>query len=309
MLSFRGLRRLGRLGKPIVWNMHDMWCLTGACHHALECRGYMKNCGNCPFFHNGSSARDLSRKTWEKKNRLYRSTPMHFVTVSNWLADNCRESSLLADADVGVIPNAFPMDSFRPGDGKVSPPFGIDPSKKLLLMGAARLDDPIKGLGYAVAAFNQIYDDCPAQAGDCLAVLFGQIRDGSALQGLRMPHVHVGPIGDQRLLRELYACGSVVVSTSLYETLQLTLIEGQASGCVPVSFGQGGQTDIIDHKVNGYLAPYKSPEGIARGIAWALTEPPSPQSLRDSVRERFSEEVVAGRYIDLFNRCLSEKTV
>lgn len=34
MLSFKGLRDLISLGKPILWTMHDMWNFTGICHHA-----------------------------------------------------------------------------------------------------------------------------------------------------------------------------------------------------------------------------------------------------------------------------------
>lgn len=35
LLSLDDIEALGRLGKPVVWVMHDMWCLTGICHHSL----------------------------------------------------------------------------------------------------------------------------------------------------------------------------------------------------------------------------------------------------------------------------------
>lgn len=49
MLSLRGVRRILEMGKPVAWTMHDMWCMTGVCHHAAECRGFEKECGCCPL--------------------------------------------------------------------------------------------------------------------------------------------------------------------------------------------------------------------------------------------------------------------
>ncbi|MDE5553929.1 MAG: glycosyltransferase, partial [Muribaculaceae bacterium] len=34
MMSLNEIRNIASLGKPIVWTMHDMWPMTGICHHA-----------------------------------------------------------------------------------------------------------------------------------------------------------------------------------------------------------------------------------------------------------------------------------
>ncbi len=39
--GFVSLESLKRIGCPIVWTMHDMWCFTGGCHYAGECLKYM----------------------------------------------------------------------------------------------------------------------------------------------------------------------------------------------------------------------------------------------------------------------------
>ena len=46
MLSLKGIRRIAMMGKPVVWIMHDMWNMTGICHHAGGCTGYLKECGD-----------------------------------------------------------------------------------------------------------------------------------------------------------------------------------------------------------------------------------------------------------------------
>lgn len=300
LMSVAGLERLHRMGKKIVWTMHDMWAMTGICHHAYECPNFTGSCGNCPFLGAKAGRGDLSARVWRQKQRVFSRVPVTFVAVSKWLAQRAAESSLLRDQDVRVIPNAFPIDQFQ--TTSASYVRGVDREQKpnIILMGAARLDDPIKGLDYAVEALNHIFDDHPEVANKTLAVFFGDLRDRSRLDGLRLSHLWAGRVNDPKILRHLYACAKVVVSTSLYETLPGTLIEGQAAGCLPVTFGRGGQDDIVRHKQTGYIARYKDAEDVAHGILWALDAGVPRQELHETVRANFAADVVARRYIELF---------
>ena len=307
LMSLSAIRRLGLSGKPLIWTMHDMWNMTGICHHAYECTNYQQKCGSCPLL-GSSSPTDLSHRVWKRKMALYDRVPITFVAVSNWLAERCRRSSLLKNRDVRVIHNAFPIDAFSIQSTVRLTRFDLNPKTRIILMGAARLDDPIKGLGYAIDALNYLFDNHPETTRDCLALFFGEVRDQSAFDRLRFPHLSMGRISDPVALKELYATSSVVLSTSLYETLPGTLIEGQASGCLPVSFDRGGQADIITHKVDGYLAPFGNIEEIAEGIIWALRQNTDRQALHDSVRRRFSGRIIARQYIDLFHELLSKKS-
>ncbi len=302
LLSLSGIQKLAALGKPIVWTMHDMWCLTGICHHAQECRGFTESCGNCQFL-TGASRSDLSHRVWKRKERLYTSVPITFVAVSNWLAECAAKSSLLGNADLRVIPNAFPVDTFQ-----TAPTVKLRrlaEAQNYILMGAARLDDPIKGLPMAIEALNYLFDNRPDVAKSSQVVFFGALGDPHALDELRFPHQHWGTINDPQLLRQLYASAKVVLSSSLYETLPGTLIEGLASGALPVTFGRGGQTDIIDHRINGYIAEYRNTIDFANGIIWALHQNQDRNALHEDVRRRFSATSVASRYIDLFHELLA----
>lgn len=301
MLSLNGLNKLLSLGKPVVWTMHDMWPLTGVCHHSHDCDGYRRRCGNCPLLYNGRFHDDASAKTLQRKLKIYQKHPITFVAVSNWLAGKCRESTLLRDQDVRVIPNAFPVKTFATEPRQTVQTFDIDYSKNIILIGAARLDDPIKGLDYAIEALNIIADNNPQIADTSLAVLFGAVRNPETLKRLRFPHRHLGRVNNAEMIANLYASAKVVISTSLCETLPGTLIEGQAAGCTPVSFGNGGQEDIIDHKKTGYIARFKDAADVAKGILWALGNPIDRDSLHREVERKFGSDSVAKAYIDLFN--------
>lgn len=291
MLSLKEIARLGR-GRRLIWTMHDMWNMTGICHHAGSCTRYTApdGCRHCPLLHRRAGDHDLSQRTWQRKRELYETTDITFVAVSTWLRDKARRSTLLADQRVEVIPNAFPIDTFAQATPDPALPQG-----KIILMGAARLDDPVKGFDYAIDSLNQL---ATLDAPPATAVFFGALRRPQVLDGLRYPHLWLGPV-EQSRVAALYAGADIVMSTSLYETLPGTLIEGQAAGATPVSFDRGGQSDIITSPSLGHLIPFGDTRAFARALSAALTTPCSPTLLRRSVATRFSPLPIAHSYLSL----------
>lgn len=291
MLSLAEIEKIAA-SKTVLWTMHDMWNLTGICHHAGKCDKYRTNCHHCPLLHFMSGEKDLSNSTFRRKKTFYEVVPnLKLVAVSSWLRDKAAQSALTAGRHIEVIPNAFPLEDFYISPkGNIE---GIPENKRIILMGAARLDDPVKGLQFAVEILNKL------KISDALAVFFGELRNSEALKGLKFPYVHIGMVNDAATLRELYAHASVVISTSLYETLPGTLIEGQAAGCTPVAFDSGGQRDIIEDGKTGYLIKPYDTEEFARVLTKAISEPFDSDLLRTSVEKHFSAAAVAQKYIDI----------
>ncbi len=298
MLSLKDINHLASSGKPILWIMHDMWCMTGACHHALDCNGYLSKCGNCRYFHNGQLKNDLSRKFFYHKMNLYnQASNIQFIAVSNWLASVARKSSLLKGRSIKVIPNAFPVDDFYTSPGKHPLPDGIDTSKRLIVMGAARLDDHIKNFDLAIDSLNQLQIIAPSTANQCQAVFFGDLRHPDALDRLSFNHIHLGRLTNQSVIRELYANASIVLSTSRFETLPGTLIEGMAAGAIPVTTGNGGQRDIVTDGVNGFIAE-STPQSISAQLLNALKLHIPREEQHSTIVYKFSATVVAQAIID-----------
>lgn len=309
-LSINGLKRIAKLGKPIVWTMHDMWNFTGICHHAGPCCRWHDRCGDCPFLGKKKAPGDLSEKVWKQKQEAYDfaarvlpSRRINFVAVSNWLAGLARNSSLLRNADISVIPNAFPLPS--------EPVEHLTHDKFRIIMGAARLDDPVKGLPILVEATKYIRNNHPELAANMELVTFGNIRNPEAFNEIAIAHNHIGPVSGEDNIRHIYASGDAVVSTSLYETLPGTLVEGLAYGCVPVAFIRGGQTDIVDHLDTGYIAQWNddiraAARNIAEGLLWAMekTSPEHRARMLSAARLKFDAPAVAEAYISLFSRIL-----
>lgn len=301
MLSLKGIEKISSLDKKVIWTMHDLWPFTGICHHPYSCLRYELECGNCPLLgHNirgHESPHDLSYKIWRRKEKLYHNAKIKFVAVSSWVKKKAEMSSLLRNQTVTVIPNAFPSASeclARSGDNR------------RIIFGAARLDDPVKGIETFFDALNLLHDELQEKSGKIEVVLFGAIRNPQLLEDIKFPWKHLGEVKGLENVRQLYQKCDVVVSSSHFETSGNTLVEGQAFGCIPVSFDRGGQKDIISHKSDGFLASWDDDQALrarnlAEGIKWALANSNDDirKKMLENVLNRFSYKAVAQEYINL----------
>lgn len=303
-LSCRSIEKILKSGKPVVWTMHDMWEATGICHHAYECDRYTEVCGHCPFL-KLSFGHDLSYHTFRRKQKMLSAArQLHFVAVSEWLSNRCRQSALIGRFPITVIPNGISLSSFtytERDDARTT--LGIE-EPYVMVFGAARIDEPIKGFGYLIDALQMLVDEGRFRSDEVRLLLFGTIRDPQLLHQIPLRYTHLGYLKDVDQLSLIYSAANIVVSSSLYETFGQTLIEAQACGCIPVSFDGSGQTDIITHQQNGFLAERLSVASLAEGIEWGLHADIPAQQLRRHVARHYAESVVANQYIKLYESIL-----
>lgn len=307
MLSLKDIEKLSRSGKRIIWTMHDMWCFTGICHHSGKCREYEGDCRHCRFL-SGALEPGLARRILNRKNQLYKGCDFDFVAVSSWLRGRAKTSTLLKDSRIHVIPNPFPFDTEGDSTAKRGEGKKVDIR---IIFGAARLDDDIKGFPILAAATKILAEQHKETAQRLVLVTFGTIRNPDLFEKISIRHEHLGLIKDKRDLKGIYSHGDIVVSSSHYETLPGTLVEGAAYGCIPVAFDSGGQRDIIDHLSTGYLAEKpdsdeEAAENLVKGILWGVTQIDDTEKregilrrMRESVCQRFNEKKIARQYIDM----------
>lgn len=296
-LSLGSLERIIATGKPIIYTMHDLWPATALCHLPEGCRGYADgtDCLGCPLLGKRSGKR-LPLRMAGLKRRVFEADNLHMVAVSNWQRELALESTILRGKGITVIPHPFPVDLYQPGE-KISAD-----GKRLIVMAAARLDDPVKDLPAAIDALNTFAWEYPADAAGVEVAFVGALRDTAPLSALRIPWHHHGLIPPEGL-RDLYARATVVISSSKYETMGATLMEGMACGAIPVTFGDAGQTDIVTDGVNGFIAPVHTPASLAFALSLAIQTARSgdfPSTfLHAEVARRFSPQAVASRYLSL----------
>jgi len=300
-LSINDLKSLINTGKPIVWTMHDMWIFTGGCHYSGTCEGYLSKCGNCPMLRDPDE-NDLSRIGWLRKDAMYaRADNITFVGCSKWLADVAAKSSLINRFNITNIPNPIDIDVFSEGGkqaGRLK--HGIDTNAKVVLFGAANINDKRKGITYLVEALRLLKQNHSTESIE--VVIFGKNKhfDVSTLP-FKVHQLNV--INDEKLLAEIYSLADVFVITSIEDNLPNMVMEAMACGTPVVAFETGGIPEMVDHLENGYLAPLKSAQGIADGIKHILFDADktaTSANARQKVLDNYTNSKVAGQYTQLY---------
>lgn len=296
---------IGRIRKPIVWTLHDMWAFCGAEHYTDEFRWretYRRT--NRPQYESGF---DLNRWTWERKRKHWK-RPMQIVTPSRWLADCVRESVLLRDWPVSVIPNCLDTERWKPMEQALARELlGLPADLPLILFGAMGGGrDLRKGFDLLTGALEHLRGEIPGLE----LVIFGQLASRNPPDLSFRTH-YLGHLHDDLSLRALYSAADALVVPSRQEAFGQTASEAQACGTPVVAFNIGGLPDIVDHQRTGYLGKPFDTEDLARGIKWILEEG-SRTAIKARAREKavrcFSNPVVSAKYIDLCSSVLARSS-
>ena len=308
MLSLKGIRKILASGKPVVWTMHDMWACTGICHHARTCTAFHSECGACPMIYS-QKRKDLSTRIFRQKQRLYASGGIHFVTCSHWLEGMAKQSALLANQPVSVIPNPISTTLFHPmKQTEARQKLALPTEGKLILFGSVKLTDKRKGIDYMVEACRLLAKQHPALKEQLALVAVGM--HAAELQPLVPFKVHnMGYVREEHQLVEIYNAADLYVIPSLDENLPNTIMEAMACGTPCVGFPTGGIPEMIDHLKNGYLTKEHSAEQLAEGIYTLLTTPAYESLSHEAVAKVnacYSERSVANQYGQLYAKLLKE---
>jgi glycosyltransferase involved in cell wall biosynthesis len=306
-LSTKNIKTLIETGKPIVWTLHDMWAFTGGCHYAGDCDHFERTCGNCWMLRD-DGPHDISFTELERKTDMYSAAKnIVFVTCSHWLAEVARKSTLLKEFRIETIPNPIDTEIFYVRDKIASrKKWNINPGSKIILFGAANIMDRRKGIKYLVEALDHLKVSNKSDE-TIEIVIFGKNKSFDVTL-LPFNVFELNTITAQDDLVELYNLADVFVSPAIEDNLPNTIMESLACGTPVVAFNIGGIPDMVEHKLNGYLAKYKSAKDFAAGIDYVLHSGNTNElsaNARKKVIDNFSQEIVAEKYISVYKSILN----
>ncbi|MBR1733023.1 MAG: glycosyltransferase family 4 protein [Alloprevotella sp.] len=307
MLSLADIRKVLASGKPVVWTLHDMWPCTGICHHAEYCQGWLTGCGNCPKLTHPADG-DLSARTYRRKKAAYAAGKVQFVACSDWLADIARRAPLLEGHTVDSIPNAIDTRFYEPGNKQAArQQLGLPADKKLLLFVAYKATDVQKGINYLIETTEIIARQYPEWRQQLGVIPVGReagtLRDAFACEAYPQEYVT-----EPEKMRLLYQAADLLVMPTLMDNLPNTIVEGMSCGLPCVGFRVGGLPQMIREGVSGYLARYKDAQHLAELTLDTLVSSRYEQlcrSAHEAALANYSEQVVATRYIRLYEKALS----
>jgi glycosyltransferase involved in cell wall biosynthesis len=311
VLSLKDIRKILKSGKPVVWTMHDIWPATGICHVTLDCRNFLKTCGNCPLLPGGGKPKDLSWRTFKRKKEIYGSSNIRFVACSEWLAGETRQSGIMPKHKITVIPNPLDIKVFHQKDKIESHQYsGLPQNKRIILFVSQRVTNELKGMNYFVDALKKAVSEHPEMKENCAVAILGSHAE-EVVADIPLESYALGYISDEKQIAAVYSASDVFVTPSLSENLPNTIMEAMACGVPCVGFNVGGIPEEIDHKVNGYVAEYKNTDDLCRGICWVLNEANHDELSQNAIKKvtvNYSPRTVALKYIDVYNNSLVHKS-
>ncbi len=294
-LNLESIAQLARLNKPVIIFMHDMWTITGGCHHSFTCEKYKTECHSCPVF-SEKKKKDLSYFEFRKKLKLYsKFSNLFFVSPSKWLFECAQQSALTKGKPIFHIPNILDTKVFKPFDKKAARQIlNLPADETLIVFGAVYINSPYKGWSYLHQALEILKADCIDK--QPTVVIFGSSNNAEVKNAIPFKTIFLGYLKDEHSAALIYNAADVFVVPSVADNLPTTVLECLSCGTPVVGFDVGGIPDMIEHKQNGYLARYKDAQDLAEGIEYCIEN-----KMKGYLPSAFEPEFVIQKHIQLFN--------
>tara|TARA_A100001388_G_C28722065_1_gene476943 strand:- start:25 stop:1281 length:1257 start_codon:yes stop_codon:yes gene_type:complete len=300
------IEEIAKIKKPCVWTLHDTWAFSGSEHYPNGIEDFRfkdgyKKC-NKPLTH---TSIDIDRWCWQRKLKQWK-TPFHIVCPSNWLANIAKESFLMREWPIRIIPNPLDTTIFQPCNKKLARKiFNLPISKPLILFAGARgTKEKRKGWHLLERSLKKLKHLNP----EIEIVLLGESEPKEKLFNDLLIH-YIGFLKDENSLALLYSAVDIVVIPSTIDNLPQIGTEAQSCGVPVAAFNCSGLTDIVKNKKTGYLAkPYDCDE-LAYGINLIIGNKVIKEKMqvesRNNALSNWSPYKVSKSYKDLFDEILS----
>ena len=298
---------IGKINKPIVWTLHDMWPFCGAEHFTFDDRwksGY--------YSHNkkpqSTSFFDLNKFVWQRKLKSWKKQ-MHIVGVSNWISQCAKDSMLMRNFPVTTINNTLDTNFWKPDDQNKSRKYFSLPEKtKIFGYGSLGYkNSSLKGKDLFLSSIKTLKHNKKNFA----IFIIGDGNDFlEELDGIKI--FKISRIDNDFEMKKFYNALDFIVLPSRLESFGQTASEAISCGKPVVCFNTTGLKDIILHGINGWLAEPFDINKLAKGIDFFLGLNDSnykeySKNCRRTAVKKFSYEVISKQYINLYSEIVNLK--
>ncbi|TSA45574.1 glycosyltransferase [bacterium] len=304
--NFFNLKALPEISnlKPFVWTLHDMWPLTGHPAHAFDCPHWIGG-EKCTCDLPNSLPKHLwnnTRHLWQIKNDAYRNSRLNLVVPSLWLKQKV-EKSMLRGHPLHLIYNGVDTEIFKPGSKPaIRQKLGLPMNKKIVLFSSKNgLNNIWKGGNYV----EKLVKTVPRDA--YFIILGGNSREKGHFPNTK----YINYIADEKTLAEFYAASDIFLYPSIADNCPLSVLEAMACGLPILAFATGGIPELVEHRVNGYVANYKDETDLANGFKELINLDEEKlnelgSSSRKKAVEKFSAEQMVENYLKLYFKLIEQ---
>lgn len=294
------IQHLPKIRKKIVWKLCDSWAFTGVWQHpnVLEndirwMEGYSRK--NKPKSSHGI---DIDKWIWRWKKHCWKNLHVTFTAPSRWEAECLEKSALFRGQKCHTIPNCIDASVFHPYDKtECRKEFGLPAEKKLILFGAMDAGSTLKGSKILPEILRYLAENYDAK--DYHFVVFGPIRKNSMMQDFTIPCSFMGRLDSPLKMAHLYSACNVFLCPSIVDNFPNTCLESVFCGTPVTAFDVGGISDIVDSRIDGYLAEPYSIQDFTNGILCCLNDI-QWSCITEAKQQRFSEKTMVHSFLELY---------
>lgn len=271
-LNFKTLAVLSKHSgaKVFVWTV-DMAALTGGCHYAWSCRGFIHNCENCPAIVNAGQKKIAQINLTEKRK---------WINVGNLIAFGGSEftqkqistSSLFKEKKLDIYFSGFiDQNVFNPRSREIArKSLGIPLNKKIIFAGAINTTERRKGFSEFINSLVLLDRYMNREIiNNTILILVGKATiPGKNPAGNNIPiEIFEMPfIDDEKIFSLYYQAADVFVCPSIEDSGPQMTLQALACGTPVVTFNIGFGYDIVQSGYNGFSSPVGNLEQFAVGI-------------------------------------------
>ena len=286
--GFINIKSLSKINKPVIWTMRDMWPFTGGSHYTMDFEKYENS--------------SLSQMIQNFKKRNYNKN-FRFIAISDWLKNNAKKSNVLKNFNIERIYNNIDLKDFNIiTQDNARSQLNISTKKQIILYGAQNPQSKRKGWDIFVETLKELDNS------KYFLLIFGSFWSKEILDNIGIEYQAFGFINDNKILNTIYSSADIFVAPSIQEAFGKTWAESMACETPVVCFKNTAISEMIDHKINGYIVDGFDSSKLKEGIDWLSNEIRKDNYNRDTARSKvinIDAKVIAEKYISLYRNILN----
>jgi glycosyltransferase involved in cell wall biosynthesis len=247
ILNLHNVVNYSKMGKKILWTIHDMEPFTGGCHNSINCMNFEKLCSGCPAVKQIFMPQ-VQKAKLEKNGLLSLIDNVTLVFPSRWLLNNFKSGAPQCSSALEFVPNPVSDIFFEKGAHDLN--FKKRDSQHLVLGFVSNdLNDSIKRFAGVIEAV-QMVSKLVTKPIKLIAV---GAKFKNYPKELNFEVIQAGVVSDQSRLRDLYSEMDLLISNSLSESFGLTIAEASAVGVPSLVLEGSGSSELIENNLTGFI--------------------------------------------------------
>jgi glycosyltransferase involved in cell wall biosynthesis len=294
-----------KTGCRIFWYGMDMAPLTGGCHYAWNCTGYINRCGSCPAIYS-SNPTDRTFQNLQIKLHYITNSNVSYVACNSFTAIQAMHSSLFSEREIEKIFLSVNPQVFNPTDkSALRKKLKIEEDRFIILVGASNINERRKGWNYLYEAFKIFAASLKEEERQKILIL--SIGETVEMNKFPFELKQLGYLKGDEALASAYQAADIFVCPSVEDSGPMMINESIMTGTPVVAFNMGVAGDLVLNNKTGYLATLKDSADLAQGMHKIFLLPKNEyarmsSNCRELGLKLLHPEVQLNGFISLFNQ-------